>query len=43
MKAQLNLIVLPRATSLVFSGNNITSHVLLTITCKMCQILSASA
>ena len=40
-KAQLILIVLSRATSLVFNGNNITSRVSLTM--KMCQILSASA
>ena len=40
-KAQLILIVLSRATSLVFNGNNITSRVSLTM--KMYQILSASA
>ena len=39
-KAQLNLIVLSRATSLVSNGNNITSRVSLPM--KMCQILSAS-
>ena len=40
MKAQLNLIVLSRATSLVSNGNNITS--LVSLTMEMCQILSAS-